>query len=159
MTVITLAQTSDQRLALVADRVYAPFSKPQFMREPKIFRRGSIVVGVSGDICAVNLEELLDGKLIEKPTSRAHVIVVNEESNSVAIAKPCGNDDFSTWFDPFLTGEPVSIGCFAHIVDTGLYGAIPPIGLALARVNYLHLAFGYVELADVIELNLEFKSL
>lgn len=157
MTIITLAQTSDRRLALVADRVHAPFSKPQFMREPKIFRRGSIVVGVSGDICAVNLEGLLDGELIEKPTSKAHVIVVNEESNSVAIAKPCGGYDFSTWFNPILTGEPVSIGCFAHIADTRFYGSIPPVELVVARINYLHLAFGYAEPADVIELNLEFK--
>lgn len=155
MTIITLALTSDQRLVLVADRVYAPFSNPQFMRKPKIFRRGSIVVGVSGDICAVDLEELLDGKLIEKPTPKAHIIVVNEESNSVVIAKPCGDDTFSTWFDPILTGEPVSIGCFAHIVDTGFYGSIPSVELAVDRINYLHLAFGYAEPADVIELNMD----
>lgn len=156
MTIITLARTPDQRLALVADRVYAPFKRPQFMRKPKIFRRGSIVVGVSGNICAVNLEELLDGKLIEKPTSNAHIIVVNEESNSVAIAKPCGDDAFSTWFDPILTGEPVSVGCFTHIVDVGVYGSIPPVELVVDRINHLHQAFGYAEPADVIVLNLEF---
>lgn len=155
MTIITLALNSDHQLVLVADRVYAPFSNPQFMRKPKIFRRGSIVVGVSGDICAVDLEELLDGKLIEKPTSKAHIIVVNEESNYVAIAKPCGDDTFSTWFDPILTGEPVSIGCFAHIVDTGVYGSIPPLELVMDRINHLHLAFGYAEPADVIELNMD----
>lgn len=158
MTIITLAQSSDQRLFLVADRVYAPFSRPQFMRKPKIFRRGSIVIGVSGDICAVNLEGLLDGKLIEKPTSKAHIIVVNEESNSVAIAKPCGDDIFSTWFDPILTGEPVSIGCFAHIVDTGFYGSIPSVELVVDRINHLQLAFGYAESVDAIELNVTLSS-
>lgn len=155
MTIIALALNSDRQLVLVADRVYAPFSNPQFMRKAKIFRRGSIVVGVSGDICAVDLEKLLEGNLIEKPTSKAHIIMIDEDSNRVMIAKPCGDDSFSTWFDPILTGEPVTIGCFAHIVDAGVYGSIPPLALVLDRIHHLHLAFGYNEAADTIELNID----
>lgn len=159
MTIITLALTSTRRLALVADRLYSPFSKPQFMTKAKIFRRGSIVIGVSGDICAIDLDRLLDGELTSRGSSKAHIIYVNEDTRQVKIAKPCGEDTFSTWFDPLLTGEPVTIGCFAHIVDTDVYGSVPTAELAESRIKHLHLAFGHDQPADVIELHIDYDKL
>lgn len=159
MTIITLALTPDNRLALVADRLYAPFSNPQFMQKAKIFRCGAIVIGVSGDICAVDLDQLLNGELPIQGTSKAHIIYVNEDTQRVMIAKPCGEDSFSTWFDPLLTGEPVAIGCFAHIVDTGVYGSIPTLETALSRINHLHLAFGHDKPADVMGLTIDYDKM
>lgn len=159
MTIITLALTHDRQLALVADRLYAPFSNPQFMQKPKIFRRGPVVVGVSGNICSVDLEGLLSGKLPIQMSSKAHIIYINEDTQQILMAKPCGEDSFSTWFDPLLTGEPVTIGCFAHIVDTGTYGSIPTLDLALSRVNHLHLAFGHDKPADVMGLAIDYDKL
>lgn len=159
MTIITLALNSDRRLALVADRVYSPFSNPQFMHKAKIFRRGSVIVGVSGDICAVDLDQLLNGELPVECTSKAHIIYVDEDTQRVMIAKPCGEDSVSTWFDPLLTGEPVTIGCFAHIVNTGVYGSIPTVELATSRINHLHSAFGFTEPADVIESNIDYDKI
>lgn len=159
MTIITLALTSNRRLALVADRLYNPFSKPQFMVKPKIFRRGSIAIGVSGDICAIDLNRLLDGDLTSQVPSEAHVIYVNEDTRQVRIAKPFGENTFSTWFDPLLTGEPVTIGCFARIVDNDVYGSVPTVELANSRISHLHLAYGHDEPADVIELNIDYDKL
>lgn len=159
MTIIALALTPDRRLALVADRIYAPFSNPQFMDKPKIFRRGPVVVGVSGNICSIDLDQLLSGNLSPQGTFQAHIIYVNEETGQVAVAKPCGDDTFSTWFDPFLTGEPVAIGCFAPIADTGVYGAITTLEQAVSRIKHLHLAFGHDRHADVIVLDIDYDKL
>lgn len=102
MTIITLALATDGKLTLVADRIYAPFSNPQFMHKAKIFRRGSIAVGVSGDICAVDLDQLLNGELPTRGTSKAHIIQVNEDTQRVMIAKPCG-EKLADKFDKLLT--------------------------------------------------------
>lgn len=117
MTILVPFIDTNNVIGLAADRIYSPFSKPQFMTGSKVFERDDFVWGATGDISIVdyrtqeinNFADFVDNF---KATKGDCVIVAVHDNQVYSIDL---NMEKPVFHNNTKSDEPLAWGCFKHM--------------------------------------------